>query len=171
MTLDELNDYLRNLPEQVKETAPNIVAETAVEYYKATFTLKGFDGVAWRAGRPKPTGSLLVQSGNLMNSIRPDYVGTDRVVVSAGSPQVPYARVHNEGFDGIVSVQSHKRSKRGSNTARKNKNVLYGGDTVVEAHTRHMRMPKRPFMGHARQLTERIVERINEAINHILNNP
>ena len=93
MDLEEFLDYLKALPEKILSTAPAIVSETAVEYYKERFAVKGFDGSPWIPGRPKKSGSLLVQSGNLMNSIRPAYVGPDKVVISAGNAQVPYAEV------------------------------------------------------------------------------
>ena len=167
MNLEEFNEYLRNIPEKINEVAPTIVAETAVEYYKQRFEEKAFDGKEWDKGKPKKRGSLLVESGNLMNSIRPAEVGPERVVISAGNAHVPYAKVHNEGFDGEVTVKSHIRRKKGS-TPRKNKNVLYGGDALVTEHKRNMHVVKRQFLGESKELADRIKTRLDDAIDNIL---
>ncbi len=168
MNLDEFNNYLRNIPEKIRDIAPGIVAETSVEYFKERFKEKAFDGEEWAAGKPKRTGSLLVESGNLMNSIRPAEVSPERVVISAGNQQVPYAKVHNEGFNGEVTVKSHIRRKKGRKTTQKNKNVLYGGDSMVSQYTRKMSIIKRQFMGESKELAERIKTRLDEAVKHIL---
>ena len=166
MDIDEFKNYLKALPEKILSTAPAIVSETAVEYYKERFAVKGFDGSPWIPGRPKKSGSLLVQSGNLMNSIRPAYVGPDKVVISAGNAQVPYAEVHNEGFEGDVTVKSYVRSTKG----KANKKKADAGDApgTVKAHTRHMKIPQRQFMGDAHELSDRIKDRLNAAISSIL---
>ena len=167
MELEEFGAYLKALPAKIESAAPAVVAETAVEYYKERFKEKAFDGAPWVPGRPKKSGSLLVQSGNLMNSIRPDYVGPDKVIISAGNAQVPYAKVHNEGFEGDVAVKSYVRSTKKSQASKKEKDA---GDApgTVKAHTRHMKIPQRPFMGDARELSDRIKDRLNAAISSIL---
>ena len=167
MELEEFGAYLKALPAKIESAAPAVVAETAVEYYKERFKEKAFDGAPWVPGRPKKSGSLLVQSGNLMNSIRPAYVGPDKVIISAGNAQVPYAKVHNEGFEGDVAVKSYVRSTKKSQASKKEKDA---GDApgTVKAHTRHMNPPQRQFMGDARELSDRIKDRLNAAISSIL---
>lgn len=101
MRLQELNAYLASLADEIIEDAAHIVAETATSHFKQTFTEKAFDGNPWAPSRmPKRTGSLLIDKGALVNSIRPAYVSRERVVISAGNDHVPYAQVHNEGGDG-----------------------------------------------------------------------
>ena len=167
MELEEFGAYLKALPAKIESAAPAVVAETAVEYYKERFKEKAFDGAPWVPGRPKKSGSLLVQSGNLMNSIRPDYVGPDKVIISAGNAQVPYAKVHNEGFEGDVAVKSYVRSTKKGQASKKEKDA---GDApgTVKAHTRHMKIPQRQFMGDARELSDRIKDCLNAAISSIL---
>ena len=166
MDLEEFRDYLKALPGKIEGAAPAVVAETAVEYFKERFKEKAFDGAPWAPGRPKKSGSLLVQSGNLMNSIRPAYVGPDKVIISAGNSQVTYAQVHSEGFEGDVAIQSYVRSTKG----KANKKKADAGDApgTVKAHTRHMKIPQRQFMGDARELSDRIKDRLNAAISNIL---
>ena len=103
MDFNELENYLGSLPDKILDDAAEIVAETATAYYKETFRRKAFDGNPWAPAKvPRQNGSLLIDSGNLLNSIRPAYVGRDKVVISAGNDKVDYAKVHNEGFIGRV---------------------------------------------------------------------
>ena len=105
MNIDELNSFLQSLPGELLDDASQIVSETAQEYFKDTFRLKAFDGNPWTpARRPKSTGSLLVNSSALLNSIRPAVVTPERVVISAGNDKVTYAAAHNEGYRGPGDV-------------------------------------------------------------------
>ena len=163
MNIDEFNDYLKSLPEQIRDAVPRIVAREAVQYYKDRFREKAWTD-AWVAGKPKKGGSLLVQSGALVNSIRASEVSPDRVVISAGNDKVPYARVHNEGSHEIVTVPAHTRIKGG-----KNKKTVKGGDiSTVKSHTRHMNIPQRQFMGINDDLSNKIKEVIDNALDNIL---
>ena len=116
MTLQELETFLRNLPDKVLSDSSEIVADTATEYYKETFYKKAFDGNPWAPAKvPKKTGSLLIDSGALMNSIRPAVITPQRVVISAGNEKVDYARAHNEGFVGVAHgrhIPEKPRKKR-----------------------------------------------------------
>ena len=167
MDLEEFRDYLKALPAKIESAAPAVVAETAVEYFKERFKEKAFDGAPWAPGRPKKSGSLLVQSGNLLNSIRPAYVGPDKVIISAGNAQVTYAKVHNEGFEGDVTVKSYVRNTKKTKESKKEKDAADTPGTV-KAHTRHMKIPQRQFMGDARELSDRINDRLNAAISSML---
>ena len=64
MDINELNKYLQSLPEMIIDNAAEIVAETATEYYKESFSKKEFNGNPWKEAKvPKRTGSLLIASG------------------------------------------------------------------------------------------------------------
>lgn len=144
-TFEDLEKFLQELPDKVMDDTAEIVSETAVEYFKNSFTKKAFDGNPWKEGNPKPTGSLLVESANLLNSIQPVEVSRERVVVSAGNDKVDYAKVHNEGYQGEVVINPFVR-KNGQE---------------VKQHTRKMNIPKRQFMGKADELAELIKDRLN----------
>ena len=96
MELEEFGAYLKALPAKIESAAPAVVAETAVEYYKERFKEKAFDGAPWVPGRPKKSGSLLVQSGNLMNSIRPDRLLAELIAINppraSARPSLPLLR-------------------------------------------------------------------------------
>jgi len=153
MDWNGLSDYFDGLADDIIDDVPEVVAETATEYFKETFTKKEFDGNPWApAKKAKHTGSLLIESGNLVNSIKPSYIGTDKVVISAGSDKVSYAQAHNEGFTGMALIPAHtRRTKK-------------GGIANVREYNRRMNLPQRQFMGEANELAAVMVERIEDAI-------
>jgi phage gpG-like protein len=148
MNWNDLSDYFYRLSDEVMEEIPDIVAETATEYFKEAFTSKSFDGNPWEPAKvSKTTGSLLVESGNLVNSIRPAYVGKDKVIISAGNDKVEYAKTHNEGYTGPVTVPAHtRRTKK--------------GPVNVQQHTRTANIPQRQFMSKAQDLAKIMYHRI-----------
>lgn len=156
MKFAELSSYFDHLADNIMADVPDIVAETAVEYYKETFSKKGFDGQGWPPAKvPKRTGSLLVESGALVNSIRPSVIEPHRVVISAGDDKVTYAQAHNEGVNGPVTIPAHtRRTKK--------------GPVNVKQHSRNVRLPKRQFMGASNELAAKLVQRIEEHIESIL---
>ena len=120
MNIKELNNYLQSLPEEIISDAAEIVAETATEYYKSAFKKKAFDGNPWTPAKaPKTTGSLLIDSGALVNSIRPAVITPQRVVMSSGNEKIDYAQVHNEGFKCIAPGKQNGKMYRSRRTPGK----------------------------------------------------
>jgi len=157
MTLDDLQNYLSTLPELVMNDVPDIVAEVATTYFKETFSEKAFAAKPWAPlKKAKDSGSLLVESGNLVNSIRPAYVGRDKVIISAGNDKVPYAQTHNEGYTGPVLIPAHQRTSKSGKVMN------------VGAYTMQQKIPKRQFMGKCIDLTAKIKDSINNHLNGIL---
>lgn len=154
----EIGKILENQMEEILQGTAQIVAETSVEYFQNTFRTKKFDGNPWAPPRvPKRSGSLLVQSGALLNSIRPVLVSSERIVIAAGNEKVDYAQIHNEGFKGSVTVPAHIR-----HTQR--------GDHTVRQHTRRVNIPQRQFVGDARELETELQTRIEAYVESVLNN-
>ena len=154
----EIDKLLENQMEEILQGTAQIVAETSVEYIQNTFRTKKFDGNPWAPPRvPKRSGSLLVQSGALLNSIRPVLISPERIVIAAGNEKVDYAQVHNEGFKGSVPVPAHIR-----HTQR--------GDQTVRQHTRNVNIPQRQIIGNAQELENDLQERIEAYVKSVLNN-
>lgn len=152
----KIDKLLENCMEEIMQGTAQIVAETSVEYFQNTFRTKKFDGNPWAPPRvPKRSGSLLVQSGALLNSIRPVLVSPERIVIAAGNEKVDYARVHNEGFKGSVTVPAHIRHTR-------------RGDQTVRQHTRSVNIPQRQFIGNARELETELQKRIEAYVESVL---
>ena len=152
----KIDKLLENCMEEIMQGTAQIVAETSVEYFQDTFRHKAFDGNPWAPPRvPKRSGSLLVQSGALLNSIRPVLVSPERIVIAAGNEKVDYAQIHNEGFKGSVTVPAHIR-----HTQR--------GDQTVRQHSRNVNIPRRQFIGNARELETELQKRIEAYVESVL---
>ena len=152
----KIDKLLENCMEEIMQGTAQIVAETSVEYFQDTFRHKAFDGNPWAPPRvPKRSGSLLVQSGALLNSIRPVLVSPERIVIAAGNEKVDYAQIHNEGFKGSVTVPAHIRHTR-------------RGDQTVRQHSRNVNIPRRQFIGNARELETELQKRIEAYVESVL---
>ncbi|MAY19608.1 MAG: hypothetical protein CL955_03200 [Erythrobacteraceae bacterium] len=99
------------------------------------------DGTPWRQSNRANSegGKTLTDSAQLKGSIHSEPANGS---VRWGSNKV-YARIHNEGFDGTVTVGAHSRS-----ITQAFGRQLPGGLTVqVASFERHMNMPARTFLG------------------------
>ena len=173
----EIDKLLEDQMEEIMQGTAQIVAETSVEYFQDTFRAKKFDGNPWAPPRaPKRSGSLLVQSGALLNSIRSILVSPERIVIAAGNEKVNYAQVHNEGFKGEVTVSAYKRVikpvKKKTNGDGEEKQDSDENMTTqnVKEHTRRMNIPQRQFIGNAQELETELQKRIESYVESVLNN-
>lgn len=132
---------------------PQRVATLAVNFSKERFVKQNWHdehAEPWqkrkhnrRGGANRQRGAVLVDSGRLKRSIRIVSVSKDRIVIGT---DVPYAEIHNEGFEGLQNVRSHRRrSKRGK---------VY----TVRTYSRRMSMPERRFIGESAELARLIEE-------------
>ena len=162
----QLNDWFAKFEHQMETAVPNIVAETATEFFQDKFKTEEWDGQPWKplgakyAGKKtRGKGTILTRTGKMRNSIRPSEVNANKVVISAGSAQVPYAKAHNEGMRirGISYVKPYTHP-----------NLLGKGRRQVQGHTRKYdwRMPQRQFMGGSKFLNEAIITRLSKAFNN-----
>jgi len=180
MTFEDLGQYFHDLPEKIADAVPDIVAETAVEYFKESFDKKSFDGNPWEpAKNPRTNGSLLVDSGALVNSIEPSLISREKVIISAGVKKAPYAKAHNEGFNGPVQVAPFTRVTKSRTVevpqySRNGKVIaahdwtLPGGPQSVKGFTKQANVPQRQFMGPAKELAFRLYARIEDYLKSIL---
>ena len=171
MKIDDLDKYFAELPDKVLDGAAHIIAETATEYYKGAFTRKEFGGKPWTPNKhPKQKGSLMVDSGNLMNSIHPAVVSPQKVVISAGNDKVPYARIQNEGGTTHPTVTPKMRAWARAMAGKKGPDSeLYKGISRTKKQKLTVNIPARPFMGKPEALLKLIRERLDKFINKKLN--
>lgn len=158
----EISKEISSRISEILDRTPDLVAALAGQYSQDAFTEKAFDGNPWPLNKdPKRQGSELIRSGKLRGSMsikverspgNSDKVS--RVIISYGNSHVPYAQVHNEGFDGEVTVPDHIR-----HTKR--------GDVQVRRHTRHMKIPQRQFLGPAEELDQLLKTEIEAMINDV----
>lgn len=110
------------------------------------YTKKAINAVAIQMSRewkkqlrgPSSRTRLGVRSGNLRQSINTRKVRAHTTYAVDVGTGLPYAKVHEFGFNGTVRVRAHDRE----------------GHTV-RAHSRRMRMPKRPHMRPAIKATRK----------------
>lgn len=174
-TFEQVKAYISNLNREIMEVVPNIIAETATEYFKDSFSRKEFNGVAWtKTKQPVQRGSLMVRSGALVSSIRPSLISPDQVRISAGGPKAPYAKVHNEGgtinhpggtaWTMIPEAQGDKvlRPVWVSNTK-----AAATGKKYPRTAPHQIPIPQRQFMGDSAELSQKMIDRINNLIQSL----
>lgn len=162
----KLNDWFSKFEHSMEVGVPNVVAETATEFFKERFHKEEWDRKPWPALNPeyaknktRGKGRILTRTGMLQASIRPAEVSAVRVVISAGNSKVPYARVHNEGLriKGVAKVRAYT-----------NGNFMgKGKPKKIKAHTRNydLQFKRRQFMGHSKYLNQAIIDRLTKAFN------
>lgn len=120
------------------------------------------EGIALqRLTKEKLSGPVLRnRTGRLRRSINFRLTETPNAIVGTVGTNVRYARAHEYGFEGTVSVREHTRTVT----------MAFGRpidpvDAVVRAHTAHMLLPERSFLRSS--LSERapsIANAIREAV-------
>lgn len=146
MTPQQANQQLDKLVVTLRQKTAQVVAEKAVAYYKQSFSRKSWEGQPWKAAKKEPArGSLMVRSSKLMNSIRPVLVTPERIRIRAGSPQVPYAQIHQEGgtinHPGGTPYFFDKAKNKAVFVSKKN------GANLPVTKPHKITMPRRQYMG------------------------
>lgn len=160
-----LNQRLSAMTKALATTFPQRASADAVRFYKNSFKNQGFTDrglVKWKEKadpKAKPNRVLRGKTGLLSLSIRPLEVNYQRIVITAGGPHVPYAKIHNEGgvIRGTQSVRAHIRRAHPSRT-RSGKRIRKK-ESNVGAYTRTVNtvIPARPFIGRSHTL-KRIIQ-------------
>jgi len=166
---------------------PQQIGTLAVNFSKQRFVEQNWHDTApepWtprrhlrRGGKRRQNGAILVDSGRLKRSIR--IVAVTPTSVTIGT-DVPYAQIHNDGFNGSQSVRAHtqrvkehqrKQKVKGKKGKWKTKKVTVKAHTRnIKAHTRNMKMPRRRFLGSSAELEKQIMELIMSEINAAISN-
>lgn len=101
-------------------------------------------------------GQTLLGSGRLMKSITNPQVTESKITIGSN---LPYARIHQEGFDGSQNVRGHVRRVKSRNVFGKEQRVskktgkaytaravIAQGIAHVKPFAREMKMPARPYL-------------------------
>ena len=135
------------------------VGNTAKVFFVESFRKQGFDDrgvIKWdpRKKEDKKTGrAILVKTGDLRRSIIRNPANRAALSIKI-STDLPYAKVHNDGNEGVVhSVGFHSRT-----ATRKvgNKRVKRMSTQNVKEHFRIGGTPQRQFMGDSYNLNEKV---------------
>ena len=128
-----------------------MVVREVTRFIQRNFELQGWQGSSftpWKANK-KGLVPILHRSGDLQGGFNYTLKGYGVVMFYNN---IPYARVHNEGFKGSVNVPDHSRRRTGpasiynvkSHRARTIK-VEIGEPHQIPEHTRRMNLIQRQF--------------------------
>jgi len=139
MTIAEFDKLLRENAAEIKareQELADAVEGDALRFIDDNFRNQGWEGIPWED--IQRDGTILVDTATLKRSFNGDSVpGEVRIYTN-----VPYAGVHNEGFEGDVTIKEHKRSKYKKTGKGKKVKSATGN---VKAHTRKMNIKQRQF--------------------------
>jgi phage gpG-like protein len=110
MQIKDLNKLEKDLKKLMDKELPIILSNEAVNFYRFSFRRKGFVDKKfehWKKTK-KETGSTLIKTHHLQNSIRVAKRASSGFLVVAGNQKVPYAKIHNEGRKIRITKKSHK---------------------------------------------------------------
>lgn len=94
--------------------------------------------------------SILIKSGTMRRGNR--IVSTTDHSVTLGN-DVTYAKAHNDGFKGSVTVKAHTRKSA-------------KGSVPIKSFVRNMNTPERRFMGESKTLRKNIKDLITEEVKN-----
>jgi phage gpG-like protein len=159
MTPEEYTKKLELKAKEIQNYAsnrfPTVAGNIALRFVNGNFRAGGFQGQSfdrWKKSNKK-RGSTLVDKGALRAA---NYYTTQPGQTTLKN-NMPYAKAHNEGFEGTVTVKAHTRNKYGKKKTGTGKFTKSGkermqtvtfksGSGQVKSHQRKMKIPKRQFM-------------------------
>lgn len=164
----KLQQRIKQLQNELRNRLPKVLAAQAERHFKQSFRDQGFTDralVRWRPSRGVKAGRTLRRSGLLFNSIRIARADAGGIVIVAGGPYVPYARIHNEG--GTIQRQVTRRAHQRKAHRR--------GRSLVKEHSvrRHqarlnVHLPKRQYMGKSQVLDTAMRNGILNSVQRIM---
>lgn len=161
----KINEFFLQIDHFIDDDVPQIISETAREIFKESFSTKSWDGKPWPQTKKKVAiGSLMLRHRALFDSIQEKEASPTRVIISAGSSSVPYARVHNEGGEIVKKprVEKFRRNRVTSGTGKgRFSKGKTSGDGFVFKESRFT-MPQRQFMGVTPYIGQVILNRIEK---------
>lgn len=156
MTPQEFEKVLQTKAREVQNYANNIfptkAGDVSLRFINGNFRAGGFQGATFSKWK-KSKGTTLVKTGALRSA---NYYTTQQGQVTIKN-NMPYAKVHNEGFKGTINIKAHSRntytkSKVGTGKfTKKGKErtqtlTSKSGERQVKAHSRKVNIPQRQFM-------------------------
>ena len=151
-----------------------VVRET-LHFIDDNFRMQGWQGVSLQPWLPNKKGTtILVRTGALRRGFNYS-IQSDGVLFYNN---IPYAKVHNEGFSGAINIRAHTRSKylkvKASNVGTGKVKASYSkvSETEVSGHTRNINVIQRQFAPTANSpspiLEAEIVKWLEHDIKNIL---
>jgi phage gpG-like protein len=163
------------------ESAVDVKRET-LRFIDDNFRMQGWQGATFEPWAPiKRAGTILVRTGALRRGINADGRGNGEVYFYNN---MPYAKVHNEGFNGVVNVRSYSKKNyynaKSSSLTRftpsgkhRTENIRnMTGESAIAGHVRKMDIIQRQFAPHEGSespvLNDAIIKAVEKRIINIL---
>jgi phage gpG-like protein len=165
--ISNLENNIRSAVLRLPALAGNEVVNFALDNFKQ----QGFLGNSFQrwpqrkvVGKKNKGKAILIQTGRLKRSIRIIRMDANTVVIGS---DVPYAKVHNDGFRGTVNVKSYSRNQYKNSKVATDSFTKTGklrmktvqsisGTVTVREHTMKMNIPKRTFLADSPYLQQRV---------------
>ncbi|MBO4233889.1 hypothetical protein FO675_06175 [Riemerella anatipestifer] len=177
-----ISDKARKLKIYTETVFPTKAGNIALRFINGNFRAKGFQGTTFKKWESTKRGkSILVDTGKLRAS---NYTTKQSGQVTIKN-HMPYAKVHNEGFNKKVLVKAHHRNKYSKTKVgtglftKKGKErtkimTFKSGEGKVRAHTRKMNIKQRQFIPTESSpspiLNNAVMREVTKDINKIMNN-
>lgn len=162
---------------------PPVLMNEGQRVFTDNFRNESWEGKRWRArihrGKKENTKPILIgRTRKLINSVRTSGRSASMQKIVWGT-YVPYAKIHNEGFRGVVYVKPHKRHGKtittkvkgsagfvnGKFTKGKSSTLkLLGAKHQVKAYSYRLNMPKRQFMGVGNTLRMKLIKKCEQIL-------
>ena len=172
----EMQEFIdmMNRVEKVYGTLPNKAAIIAVNFSKERFKQQNWLGNTtkpWkkrkRTGTKDDSRAILVKSGALKRDVHKIMADSTKAIIGTSNITGNYARIHNEGFRGSVSVKEFRRkhythakekytTRSGRERTRTKRTINSNMETTVRSHIRKVNIPARQFLGSSPVLDTRI---------------
>ncbi len=147
-----LQTKAREIQNYANNTFPSKAGDVTLRFINGNFRAGGFQGATFKKWK-KSKGTTLVKTGDLRSA---NYYTSQQGQVTIKN-NMPYAKVHNEGFKGTINIKAHSRNTYGKTkvgTGKFNKNgtertktlTHKTGQNSVKAHTRKVDIKQRQFM-------------------------
>ncbi|WP_373701644.1 phage virion morphogenesis protein [Porphyromonas loveana] len=152
--------------EQIRRNILDRARVKLTEAFHRNFERKAFFSRAWTPRKQGRRGSLLVVSGRLRRSLRAQ-------VIHSGirfSSSMPYASAHNEGYEGPTKVPAHTRRAHAARRIVKGRaRRVQVSAHAVRAHTKHLKLPERRFVGDAPEVRTTIEQCVRHEMTDFAN--
>lgn len=158
MTPQQFATVLRTRQREIEQYAtssfPSKAANIALRFIDGNFRAQGFQGKSFSRWRKNKKGTTTLVSSGALRAANSYSLQPGQATLFN---RMPYAKVHNEGFKGNVTVKQHSRNRYArvkmgtgkltkSGKERMQTVTAKTGQTTVKTHVRKVDIPQRQFM-------------------------
>ncbi|WP_312394720.1 hypothetical protein [Chryseobacterium sp.] len=164
-----VNKKANDLRNYAMNRFPSKAGQIALRFVNGNFRAQGFQGSSFKKWKPNKRGkTILVLTGKLRAATQ---ITTQPGQITIKNP-MKYAKVHNEGFKGEVSLKAHSRNKYKKSKVGRKTVTMKTGSGKIKGHKRKINLPQRQFIPTAESpspvLNNAILREVSKDINLIM---